>query len=153
MILPVRRFLACGLAASLLGLAWLYPQAAQPQKKPAPQPQESRPTFKVQSNLILVDCTVRDRKGNLIRDLRKEDFTIYEDGAPQDIVTFSLESIPTSTETAPESAPPPEPAKPGAAPATPPVPKPGIVNFSAPGAERKKEELKDRRLVVLFFDL
>src|SRR2546426_12297676 len=107
MILPVRRILASGLAASLLGLAWLYPQAAPPQKKPAPQPQESRPTFKVQSHLILADCTVRDRKGNLIRDLRKEDFTIYEDGAPQDIVTFPLESLPTSTEPPRESAHPP----------------------------------------------
>src|SRR5437867_854948 len=92
MILPVRRILASGLAASLLGLAWLYPQAAPPQKKPAPQPQETRPTFKVQSNLVLVDCTVRDRKGDLIREVTTAEGFVTKKATPHDLIAIATYS-------------------------------------------------------------
>ena len=135
------------IAVALFCGAGLYPQQQQQPKKPA---QEPRPIFKVQSNLVVVDVTVRDKKGNPIRDLRKEDFTLYEDGVPQEIVTFALESIPTADESQPET---PAPAAEPARQPLPSAPRPAVINFSAPGAERKKEELKDRRVVVMFFDL
>jgi VWFA-related protein len=141
----IRRAIAFA-AVSLLCMTGLYPQQQQT-KKPA---QEPRPIFKVQSNLVVVDVTVRDKKGTPVRDLRKEDFTVYEDGVPQEIVTFALENIPTTDEAQPET---PQPVAQPAREPLPSAPRPAIINFSAPGAERKKDELKDRRLIVMFFDL
>jgi VWFA-related protein len=43
-------------------------------------------------NVVNVFATVRDKKGEIIRDLNKEDFTLDEDGRPQTIAYFSRES-------------------------------------------------------------
>jgi hypothetical protein len=32
----------------------------------------------------------KDQKGNLVRDLRREDFEIFEDGNPQSVIHFSV---------------------------------------------------------------
>ena len=58
----------------------------------APQPQQ--PTFKVQVDYVEVDAMVTDRTGNFVRDLKKEDFQVLEDGRPQSITTFGLVDIP-----------------------------------------------------------
>src|SRR5262245_1568005 len=107
----------------------------------APQ-RAQRPTFKIQSNLVVVDVTVRDKKGDLVKDLRKEDFALYEDNVLQEIVNFSLEDIPVTPEN-------PALGTTAAAAAAAPA-----VNFSAvTEPARKKDDLKDKRLVILFFDL
>jgi VWFA-related protein len=43
--------------------------------------------------LVLANVVVRDKKGNLIRDLKKEDFTLFEDGKKQQISTFDFENV------------------------------------------------------------
>jgi len=43
-------------------------------------------------NVVNVFATVRDKKGELIRDLNKDDFALEEDGHPQQIKYFSRES-------------------------------------------------------------
>src|SRR5947208_795120 len=58
----------------------------------APQPQQ--PTFRVQVDYVEVDVVVTDRQGNLVRDLKKEDFQVFEDGKPQSINTFTFVDIP-----------------------------------------------------------
>jgi len=40
-------------------------------------------TFKVESNLVIVNVAVRDRNGAPITNLKKEDFVVLEDGVPQ----------------------------------------------------------------------
>jgi VWFA-related protein len=60
---------------------------------PAP-PQSQQPTFKLRVDYVEVDVVASDRQGNLIRDLKKEDFQVLEDGKPQAITTFSLVDIP-----------------------------------------------------------
>jgi len=57
------------------------------------QPTQS-PTFKVQVDYVEVDVLVSDQRGNLVRDLKKEDFQIFEDGKPQTVTNFSLVDIP-----------------------------------------------------------
>ena len=47
----------------------------------------------VTSELVLVNVVARDRHGNLIRDLKKTDFTLSEDGKKQDISTFDFENV------------------------------------------------------------
>src|ERR1700732_3427467 len=47
----------------------------------------------VTSELVLVNVVVRDRKGNLVRGLKKEDFTVTEDGKRQNVSTFDFENV------------------------------------------------------------
>ena len=47
-------------------------------------------TFKVEVNYVEVDARVLDGAGNFIRDLRKEDFQLFEDGKPSEMTTGLL---------------------------------------------------------------
>ena len=49
-------------------------------------------TFKAQTELVLVNVTVRDKNGNPVRDLKPEDFTVLEDNKPQKVATFDIEN-------------------------------------------------------------
>jgi VWFA-related protein len=107
-------------------------------------PRTQRPTFQVQSNLVVVDLTVRDKKGNLVADLTSTDFKVYEDNIAQEIVTFSAENIPMGPAAAVTAGGVPEAVKPSAP----------MVNLGLnPDIPPKKEDLQDKRLVILFFDL
>lgn len=48
-----------------------------------------RPSFSVDLSLVHLTITVRDRQGQLVRDLRPEDFQVFEDGRPQAIQVFA----------------------------------------------------------------
>src|SRR3954447_24956834 len=61
---------------------------------PAPAGQGQTPTFKVQVDYVEVDAVVTDRQGNLVRDLKKEDFQVLEDGKAQSINTFTFVDTP-----------------------------------------------------------
>src|SRR6266852_4737184 len=49
-------------------------------------------TFSTEVKVVNVFASVRDKKGQIIRDLTKDDFTLEEDGRPQTIKFFSRES-------------------------------------------------------------
>jgi VWFA-related protein len=49
-------------------------------------------TFSADVKVVNLLATVRDRDGKLIRDLKKEDFTVEEDGQPQTVRYFAQES-------------------------------------------------------------
>jgi VWFA-related protein len=75
---------------------------------------QATPTFSVGTSSVLLDVVVRDKKGNLVKDLQASDFEVYEDGAKQQVDSFQIVSKD-------ELAPPPEAnaptqadAKPGA---------------------------------------
>ncbi len=100
-------------------------------------------TFKAKSELVLVNVSVRDKSGNLVKDLKPEDFTVLEDNKPQKVATFDIEN----TQNAPQvpmnqanllSTPP------GSAIRT---------TTSASVTGQPDEAIKDRRLIILFFDL
>jgi VWFA-related protein len=63
-------------------------------QNPAPTPQTQQPTFRVQVDYVEVDVVVTDRQGRLVRDLKKEDFQVFEDGKAQAINTFTFVDIP-----------------------------------------------------------
>jgi Ca-activated chloride channel family protein len=48
-------------------------------------------TIKLESQVITVPVMVLDKKKDFITDLKRSDFTIYEDGKPQEIAFFSTE--------------------------------------------------------------
>ena len=57
---------------------------------PTPTPAEDNDVVKISTTLIQVDVSVTDKKGNVIKDLRAEDFEIYENGKKQEITNFSF---------------------------------------------------------------
>jgi len=70
------------------------PQPAQPpQQAPPQQPQsQQKPAISVESNIVRVFATVRDKKGEIISNLTKDDFTLEEDGRPETITYFAREN-------------------------------------------------------------
>src|SRR5215212_9050981 len=52
------------------------------------------PTFRAGTQVVFVPTTVTDAEGRLVPDLEKEDFTILDNGKPQDITVFQGETQP-----------------------------------------------------------
>ena len=50
-------------------------------------------TFKVESNLVIVNVAVRDKSGNPITTLKKGDFELLEDGVRQTLSVFELQKL------------------------------------------------------------
>lgn len=126
----LRRLLSLMLCLALLGV-------------PLPAQQESEYTFHTQSDLILVNVTVRDKSGNFVRGLKPADFTILEDNKAQKISTFDVEDVDAiaNQEVAQTKAlanVPDEKQSTGT---------------TTPAAPDLSAQFKDRRLIVLFFDL
>jgi len=95
--------LGLGIAAILFGLpAWsaagwaqLAPSPDAPPVSTAPAPpsdEQSVATFKLNVNLVDVFFTVKDKQGNLVPHLTKDDCTISEDKAPQKLKSFVAET-------------------------------------------------------------
>ena len=63
--------------------------AKPPQDQPPPQ---SSQTLKVQTNLVNVFVTVRDKHNGIISDLGKDDFKVLEDGQEQKVAYFAKEA-------------------------------------------------------------
>ena len=55
--------------------------------------EQRRPTFRSTRELVSVDVVVRDRAGNIVRDLAAADFEVREDGQPQEILGLSFQEI------------------------------------------------------------
>ncbi len=77
------------LCASLIPAARQTSSASPPQAPAAPQL-----TFRAETNFIEVDAVVTDGRGNFVRDLKREDFALLEDGKPQKVDAFALVDIP-----------------------------------------------------------
>ena len=75
---------------------------AQPPDAPPPAPAEPNErdqmlyTMRVQTNFVVVPVTVKDPKGHLVEGLRRNDFAVFEDGAPQQIKFFTSDPFPLS---------------------------------------------------------
>ena len=55
------------------------------------------PTFSVSVNLVKVPFSVFDENGMLVKDLNRDDFELWEDGVPQTIRSFGLDTNSVST--------------------------------------------------------
>jgi VWFA-related protein len=122
------------LASLMLGAAnWTVAQDQQPASDA-----QSSYTLKVNSNLVLTNVVVRDRKtGELVRDLKASDFQILENNKPQSIVSFDFESV--------DQAAPLNEATVNGKSANSIL---GTMNRAA-----TSEQLRNHRLIVLFFDI
>jgi Ca-activated chloride channel family protein len=61
---------------------------------PLAAPQETGGRIRVESSLVLVDATVKDKSGRVIDGLTQNDFEVTEDGAQQTISHFSRDQLP-----------------------------------------------------------
>jgi VWFA-related protein len=122
--------------------------APQPQGPPAPVPPPQQPPLrpeqpgyrvKVTTEITLVNVIARDRKGNLITDLTRDDFTVFEDGKKQDIASFDFENV-----DALQMA--------GAADATVTGAAAGKTGSLLSTKQQPTLQGRDRRLMLLFFD-
>ena len=95
------------LALSLLVLTPLVlaqePAATAPAKPPAAAQapnsaaQKQAPgTFRVTTTAVVVPVTVKDRNGNLVADLRRDEFRIFDDDVEQRITSFTANAYPIS---------------------------------------------------------
>src|SRR5215475_3583009 len=129
MRMVLRQFASIFLAGALL-FSNAASLAQQSQESATPQA-----VIRTTTEVVLVNVVAHDKKGNLIRDLKKEDFTLLEDGKKQTISSFDFEDVdhrPNAVET---------------------------VSGSTPGtllhATKKVPptlDARDRRLILLFFD-
>src|SRR5258707_3784637 len=135
-----RRLSALANAAALLTG---FPVANVEQQAPVPSsaqtPAQAPQAIRVATELVLVNVVARDKKGNLVRDLKREDFTVLEDGQKQQLSSFDFENIDelalagqtTPTTTGTENA--------------------GVA--AAPGMKPQATiDARDRRLILLVFD-
>ncbi len=55
--------------------------------------QDQPPVFRTTTRLVQVNVVVHGKDGQPVADLKKEDFTVFEKGKPQEIVSFSVDSL------------------------------------------------------------
>jgi VWFA-related protein len=67
---------------------------AQPSSQASPASSQTAPetTISVDVKVVNLPVTVRDKHGQIVRDLTKDDFSLQEDGRPQSIKYFSQET-------------------------------------------------------------
>jgi len=107
-------------------------------------PSQPPPVFRSGTKLTVVDVTVTDKQGKPIEGLTAADFIVTEDGEPQTISQVAFQRVETSDAPLPPVATPPPPRAASVAPTVQPT-----ITGSAAGSIR----YKDRRLIVLYFDL
>ncbi len=119
-------------------LLWIAPVAAQ-------QPDSGVVKFQATSQLVVEVVTVKDKSGKTVPGLTAKDFTVTENGVPQEIKFFEYQSLPAAT--APSAAP---------VAAVPPIEQPKVqpvtqnqIAPETPGDLR----YRNRRLLVLYFDM
>ncbi len=116
---------------ALVLTSWLLPGVAASQKY----------TLRTETELVLVNLSVRDKNGNFVRDLKKEDFTLSEDGKQQEILSLDVENTDSIVGSEPAPANLLGPLRPSNTADATQVP------------QVTETDLKDRRLILLFFDL
>jgi len=164
------------LTALLLASAQDSPRQTPPRQNGTAQnqPAQNAPRggfkFEATTQLVVVNISAKDKDGNPIKGLKPTDFTVTEDGKPQSIKVFEYQELEETPAPAPAPAPAaapgpkgtPEPKKeapkPEAAPTAPAkaldanVVKPVVGTQIAP-ARPGEIKYRDRRLLVMFFDL
>ena len=72
------------------------PPPAQAPATPQEPKTQQQPGIRVVTNLVNLSVTVKDGSGNLVPDLHKDEFRIFEDDVEQTVDTFSSDAYPLS---------------------------------------------------------
>src|SRR2546425_8607504 len=99
----VMKILLCATVFFALALSFSIVTAQSPRardQKPTiptevqPEPTQDIETLKIDTNLVTVPVIANSRTGAYIADVRKEEFKLLEDGAPQEIAFFATVNAP-----------------------------------------------------------
>ena len=82
--------------AIVLASSLLIVSLSAQQQTPPPQNPDARFRFKGGVELINITAIVSDSSGRFVPGLRKDDFVVYEDDQPQEVIHFSTERVPVS---------------------------------------------------------
>ncbi len=123
--------------ASLLAWTALANLAARQQPQASQTPVQAPGRLKVSTEIVLVNVVARDKHGNLIRDLKKEDFTVFEDGKKQELASFDFEKVDAMVMAGAAGTTVTGSAGAG-----------GLLNSKV----QKSLDARDRRLMLMFFD-
>jgi VWFA-related protein len=93
MLIRLSRAVPPGLILAAVLWAARMPAAQQLAQTP-PAPPNSVATFRTEINYVEVSARVVDAQGNFVRNLRKQDFQVFEDKKAQTIAAFDLIDIP-----------------------------------------------------------
>jgi len=106
----LRRIALPAAAALLWPLATVIAgQLAPAQSGQAAAPSESTTVFKADVRRVVVDVVVTDAKGQPVRGLTKDDFSLAEDGKPQQILSFDANGFGGKMDYLPPKLPPEPP--------------------------------------------
>jgi VWFA-related protein len=113
----------------------------------AAQDKQTPFTLSVSTRLVVQSVSVKDKNGNPIEGLTKDDFILTEDGVPQTLSVFEFEKLDDKAVPSPSVPSSPSTISPNRAPASPSVE--DAISVGPPGDNR----YQDRRLLALYFDM
>src|SRR5688572_27249254 len=100
----VRYVLAIALVSSLSVTGLFAQSPRQPQSTGSPTktprasgtaaPEQAGDSYKIDTNLVTIPVVASTRTGSYVADLRKEDFSIFEDGVRQELAFFATVNAP-----------------------------------------------------------
>ncbi len=132
----IQRTARQGLAAALIGILAGSPAAGLAQQQDAGA---AVTTIKVQTNIVLTNVVVRDKKtGAVVKGLQASDFTIEENGKQQKVASFDFQSVDEAAvlnEKATVTG------------------KATVAQLLNQDNVTDPKDLRDHRLIVMFFDL
>ncbi len=85
-----------GTARLLLVLTFATAPALAEDRPPPSANVDPRVDFEERVSLVNVYATVRDKRGEFVRDLVSSDFAVFEDGVAQSITHFAVENLPVN---------------------------------------------------------
>jgi VWFA-related protein len=115
---PATFILICALIAAIHAQTTNSPSPARRGEIPTQKPED---VVRITTNLVQVDVTVVDQKGQPVTDLVADDFIVTEDGQPKKITNFSFIAPSSVVVPPPAATPATKPAR-GVAPVPPPPP-------------------------------
>ena len=144
-----RRLLAASLMATLLAAltaAQNRQTPVNPRQQPSPPPEQApaqrqakgpdKGVIRALADLVLIDVQVTDRASKPVKGLKPEQFIVLEDDKPQKLASFDYYDVEAIETAAAEDT------------------QPIVIALGAVAApEKLREVVRDRRLIVLFFDM
>ena len=88
-LLVMATFVLC----TATGYAQENPITQERPRRALPTDAEPQEVIKVDTDLVPLDVIATDAKGRLVRDLKKQDFKLFEDGVERSIASFNIEKI------------------------------------------------------------
>jgi VWFA-related protein len=79
--------------------------AAPPAPAPSPAAEAATPTFSAGVEVVTVDVVVTDKKNGTVSGIPREEFTILEDGVPQEVTSFENVQVPATASAEPARKP------------------------------------------------